>query len=189
MQKLGRLRFEQLTDTDQMHEVLPRFVEMHQSRRETLGDESYLTDPRGTDFMRSLIDRLGPQHLIVWHTLSLDDCVIACCCGFEAHGRYYYYTPAFDSQWGQYGPGSVLLSGILEDCIRRGVQVFDFGQGDEDYKHRYADGSENLYALHLFRNGFCPTLNRLQLVLKEKLRRHPVLFAQLKRFAGQASVL
>lgn len=185
LRKLGDLQFERLTDVEHMHRVLPRFIEMHQSRRESLGDQSFLANTNGAVFISQLTDRLGPDGLITWHTLSLDHCVIACCCGFEAHGRYYYYTPTFDSKWGQYGVGSVLLSSILEDCVRRGVQIFDFGQGDEDYKQRFADASDSLYAVHLFRNGFRSTVSRLQIALQEKLRQHPALYQQLKKLAGQ----
>lgn len=187
LKKQGDLQFTRLTSIDDMQRSIPRITELHRLRREDAGDSSYLADDQGQQFLSSLINQLGPAGLIQIHVLTLDDVIIAGCIGFEAHSRYYYYTPVFDMQWSSLGVGSVLLSFLLEDAIHRGIDVFDFGQGDEGYKSRFSEASVDLYALHLFRGDLRSRLRRCQLSLKEQLRRYPAVFEQVRRVKGLLS--
>lgn len=66
--------------------------------------------------------------------------VIAGLYGFQAGGeggRFLYYQSGFDQKFAEHSPGTVLLSGVMEDCIRRGLRQFEFLRGEEGYKGRW----------------------------------------------------
>ncbi|HXR96450.1 MAG TPA: GNAT family N-acetyltransferase [Terriglobales bacterium] len=66
--------------------------------------------------------------------------VIAGLYGFEVGGhggRFLYYQSGFDQAFAGHSPGTVLLSGVMEDCIRRGLRQFEFLRGEEGYKARW----------------------------------------------------
>jgi CelD/BcsL family acetyltransferase involved in cellulose biosynthesis len=66
--------------------------------------------------------------------------VIAGLYGFQAEGeggRFLYYQSGFDQKFAEHSPGTVLLSGVMEDCIRRGMRQFEFLRGEEGYKARW----------------------------------------------------
>ena len=64
--------------------------------------------------------------------------------GFLHLGRFAYYQVAHDPDFASLGPGTVLLSRVIEWCCRNGVEEFDFLQGDEDYKFRWSSGRREL---------------------------------------------
>ena len=60
--------------------------------------------------------------------------------------RYYYLSPSFEGgDWLRYSPGRLLIEHLLEWSFRRGLKVFDFTVGNEEYKFEYSDVTIPLY--------------------------------------------
>src|SRR5690606_31896194 len=58
--------------------------------------------------------------------------------GFEYEGRYLLYNSGYDPDaYAQFSPGWVLLAYTIQYAIAVGCQLFDFMQGDEEYKYRF----------------------------------------------------
>ncbi|MBM83412.1 MAG: hypothetical protein CMJ78_22875 [Planctomycetaceae bacterium] len=173
LKRQGTLEFRRAESKEEMYEVLPVLTELHIQRRADCGDESFLADDKGQRFVKQLIERFAESGLLQLHWLSLGEKIIALCMGFETQQSYSYYVPTFDSEWSKFAPGSVLLSYLIEDCINREIPTFDFGQGDESYKQRFATSSGQLNALHLFRRGIAalqkgslPLTDAVQIVVR-----------------------
>jgi CelD/BcsL family acetyltransferase involved in cellulose biosynthesis len=49
-----------------------------------------------------------------------------------------WYKPTFEVELARQSPGEVLLRQLLIAAHDEGAQTFDFGTGDEAFKHRFA---------------------------------------------------
>ena len=74
--------------------------------------------------------------------------------GMSYWGRYIWYKPSFDIELARHSPGEVLLRQVLLSAIEEGASLFDFGTGDDEYKHRFATDFDRVRAL-----GFYPAAN------------------------------
>jgi CelD/BcsL family acetyltransferase involved in cellulose biosynthesis len=60
--------------------------------------------------------------------------------GLQADQVYRYEVIGYDPDWSEYGPGNVLLLRLLEDLFAfEKPQLLDFGHGESELKHRFAN--------------------------------------------------
>lgn len=186
LKRLGNLDFVAKLDQSELPQARELFIQLHRERRLAAGDESFLEEENGQRFLEAILQ--GPtQHSAKLSVLRLDGQDIALCLGLEADGRYSYYAPTFDAEWSKYAAGDVLLSFMLEDAIDRGVEVFDFGLGDEAYKARFASETREVFKIHLFGAGMTPRLKRAALSLRESAKQNPRLYGAVKKVLNRSS--
>ncbi len=99
--------------------------------------ESFMT-PHMERFFRVMAGRMleaGHLHLSF---LSLNGENAAALLAFEYKKELLLYNSGYDTEkWAGYSPGWVLLGYVIQHAIARGIEVFDFLQGDEEYKYRF----------------------------------------------------
>lgn len=184
LERLGNLEFVSTFPQDELSQARKLFINLHCERRRAAGDESFLEDENGQRFLEGILQ--GPtQHSAKLSALRLDGQDIALCLGLESDGRYSYYAPTFDAEWSKYAAGDVLLSFMLEDAIDRGVEVFDFGLGNEAYKDRFASETRQVFNIHLFGSGMTPRLKRAALSLRETAKQSPRLYGAMKKILNR----
>lgn len=71
----------------------------------------------------------------------------ACVFGWSDADGYYLYNSCFDPELQAASPGLVLLQAMIEDSIKKGLRIFDFLKGDEDYKARLGAKPRPLHRL------------------------------------------
>ena len=70
--------------------------------------------------------------------LTIDGEKAATMFAFEYNRRFWLYNSGYDPQaHAQLSPGWVLLAYVIEYAIASGCSVFDFMQGNEEYKYRF----------------------------------------------------
>jgi CelD/BcsL family acetyltransferase involved in cellulose biosynthesis len=80
--------------------------------------------------------------------LTLDGEKAAALFAFEYNRRFWLYNSGYDPEsHAQLSPGWVLLSYAIQYAIVSGCQVFDFMQGDEEYKYRF--GGQDYKVMHV----------------------------------------
>ncbi len=76
-------------------------------------------------------------------------------------GTLFFDFTGYDSRYGKYGPGSFLVTHIIEDCCNVGpanpVKRIDFGPGDQQWKALFANHNWQEGPIHIF----APTLRGL----------------------------
>jgi CelD/BcsL family acetyltransferase involved in cellulose biosynthesis len=92
--------------------------------------------------------------------------------GFSYKSRYYYYMPAFNPEWQNYSPGKILIYKLVEEAIEKGIEVFDFLRGDENYKWDWTQGTQELHQIYLHHRNMSGRFKRLLLTLKNKLKHY-----------------
>jgi CelD/BcsL family acetyltransferase involved in cellulose biosynthesis len=80
--------------------------------------------------------------------LTLDGEKAATLYAFEYDRRFWLYNSGYDPEsHAQLSPGWVLLSYAIQYAIATGCQVFDFMQGNEEYKYRF--GGQDYQVMHV----------------------------------------
>ena len=73
--------------------------------------------------------------------LYVDDNLVAAHIGIKAQSTYLYWLPCYNVKYSSISPGQQLLFSILDNAKSAGIELVDFGNGDEPYKRWFATGS------------------------------------------------
>lgn len=73
--------------------------------------------------------------------LYVNDSIIAAHIGIKSLSTYLYWLPCYDVNYSIISPGQQLLFSILDNAKSTGIELVDFGNGDEPYKRWFATGS------------------------------------------------
>ena len=91
--------------------------------------------------------------------LRLNGRFIAYEIGFLLDGSSYgLHHLAFDQRWSDLSPGKLLMDFNIQYCLQHNLTFYDFLQGNNEYKKRWANDSEDLMEVSLYANGFVPWL-------------------------------
>lgn len=152
LKKLGDLDFSILTEAS---EIADAFAFLKRIRGERFADDQgtdYLQDDAAFDFYLSLAQDEAKSGFAVTARLMLDDDIVGVVFGLLDREHYYYLLPAADyEKFGRYSPGQVLVDSLIEAMAERGVTLFDFSVGDEDYKRSF--GTKVMPIITLSRAG------------------------------------
>ena len=87
---------------------------------------------------KNMTQNLDSYAHIHFAVLKLDDIVLASHWGAFDENSFYYLMPTFNQEWNRYSPGRLLLENLIEWSIGKGLKVFDFTVGGEQYKKEYS---------------------------------------------------
>lgn len=114
------------------------FVDLHQKRRQMLGDEGCFSDPRFENFLRNATLELikeGRAELVV---IQFDDEPLASMLLFNNGDTNFMYQSGADQTRMKLEPGYQIATVAIQKSIESGFQHFDFMRGDEPYKARWS---------------------------------------------------
>ncbi|MGH9486446.1 MAG: GNAT family N-acetyltransferase [Terriglobales bacterium] len=121
--------------------ALPHLFRLHNLRRSQKHGAGIFQSARLRGFHLQAAPALAAAGTARIYLLRTPEAVLAALYGFEAgparERRFLYFQSGFDPACAPLSPGTVLLAAILEDCMARGVQRFDFLRGEERYKARW----------------------------------------------------
>jgi len=140
LEQRGSLTFEIAATPEQFDAMLAALIRQKvHHHRETLTVAGF-DQPGYRAFVTQMTHRLSalvPVHL---SALKIDGMIIAAHWGYVAGSRFYYLIPSYETGiFRSFSPGRILLEYLLEWSYANGVEVFDFGLGDEIYKTEYCD--------------------------------------------------
>jgi len=125
----------------------PRILELGNAmlrlREQTLGPRGLLSDcepaSREEPFRKLLaqvVNNGGPGQQAILGALVYEDQVIAGGLYFRWGSILMKYMQGWSLQHRQWSPGTVLDIEMIRDSLASGLEVLEFGRGDEDYKRR-----------------------------------------------------
>ncbi len=126
-------------------EILPRlddFFDQHVRRWQATPFPSLFCEPVHRDFYRRLAAGADSTDWLRFTVIEFDGRPIAFHFGFSFAGNYLWYKPSFEIALARKSPGEVLLRQLLLAAVQENAYVFDFGLGDEAFKHRFASRSQ-----------------------------------------------
>lgn len=137
----ANVEFKIVSDADALSAYMPQVFEIHRRRWNGYYTGSLMNDPGGRAFLREIAKLYLERDRLYLALLTLNEKAIAYALCFHFGDTLYYYNPAFDPEYANFSPGSLLLQDILEDCRGRGISKIELGKGRLQYKERLAASS------------------------------------------------
>ena len=138
LSQIGEPRFIVNPDAAEAARVAERLLELKRRKYQRTSTPDFLTAPGVEHFYRQMMSpgRLGTiSHL---SALTIGDTVASAHLGFIGRGRFYYIFPAYDTQFGRYRVGHLLLQHLIDQSVTQDFDTFDLGIGDASYKNKWA---------------------------------------------------
>jgi CelD/BcsL family acetyltransferase involved in cellulose biosynthesis len=134
----GDLRIEHLSDAEAISPHLDDFFRQHIDRWEVTAYPSLFIDERQKEFYRRLTEAASEAGWLRFARVLWNQRPIAYHFGFNYDGKFLWYKPTFAIDLAKKSPGEVLLRNLLLQAMAEDCDTFDFGLGDEAFKHRFA---------------------------------------------------
>lgn len=151
--RAGHLSIDHLRHAAQILPQLDAFFDQHVRRWQSTPHPSLFCDPVHRDFFRRLAAGADGVDWLRFTVVALDGRPIAFHFGFSLAGSTLWYKPSFEIELARKSPGEVLLRQLLLAAVQEQARVFDFGLGDEAFKHRFASRVERLDTWGLYPRG------------------------------------
>ena len=143
---VGELTFEVAETPEQYDIFLGALLRQKRRRDFELRACDSLIGPGYPAYLRNARSHLYPSGPVCLFALKVNDTIIATLFGVVAGSRFIAQIPGFEGgKWQAYSAGHLLYGKIVEWCFTEGIQVFDLGAGDEQWKEEYCDLSLTLH--------------------------------------------
>ena len=109
------------------------FVDMHRGAE---GHKGHFMRPQVATFFERMAHAFMPLGWLRLDFLEVDGSAVAATFGFQLDGVFYLYNSAYEPEAGRISPGLMLVARLVEECIERGFERFDFLRGPERYKYQ-----------------------------------------------------
>jgi CelD/BcsL family acetyltransferase involved in cellulose biosynthesis len=123
-----------------LEELLPAMdilVDLHQRRRQMLGEKGCFASAPFLGFYRDVVPELLRLGQVQLYWLELDGKPAAAEYHLAGDGILYVYQAGVNPDLMEHQPGNVINLMILRQAIERGYRAYDFLRGDEVYKARF----------------------------------------------------
>ena len=120
---------------------LPKLAALHKERWRFEGIGSAFMDVSRLDQYQS------PAAVAVLHILLFGDEIAAMHYGFRWHDGVLFHTPVINIKFLKLSPLTVLIDRIARWADEEQLKVFDFGQGSEEYKSRFANAEREAFSV------------------------------------------
>jgi CelD/BcsL family acetyltransferase involved in cellulose biosynthesis len=148
--RAGALSVQHLRQAAEVLPQLEEFFAQHIARWAETNSPSLFLDPAARAFYRRWAEASASRGWLRFTRVEWEGKPIAFHLGFCYRGRFIWYKPSFAIELQRRSPGEVLLRQTLLAAIAEGAETFDFGTGDDDYKHRFATHFDRVRAVGLY---------------------------------------
>ena len=126
--------------------AIDRLFALHQERFTAQGKTTVFRGERLKAFHRGLAERLFRDEELFLAFLRTDERELAAYYGFRFGNKLYHFQSGIAHVESGTSPGSILRNHVLEhDVFGAGYDEFDFLDGDEPYKFKWATGQRRLF--------------------------------------------
>ncbi len=125
------------TRLDELAAAMDILIDLHQRRRQMLGEKGCFASARFLGFYRDVVPELLRRGQVQFYWLELDGKPAAAEYHLRGDGVLYVYQAGVNPQLMEHQPGNVINLMILRQAIERGYRAYDFLRGDEAYKARF----------------------------------------------------
>lgn len=135
MRLFGPIDTEWSETAEHAEDILKDLVDLHQQRWTAANKPGVFSSDRFLAFHRTLITRLVPQGRAFLYRARTEQGVIGCLYGFVERNQVFFYQSglaSFDDD--KLKPGLVTHALCMQACLDRGLDAYDFLQGEAQYK-------------------------------------------------------
>jgi CelD/BcsL family acetyltransferase involved in cellulose biosynthesis len=140
------LKFEIASDSNSALAMTERLLVEKARALALLGVPDPFADPAVRDYYQRqtmVLYPAGPTHV---SALTLNGEPISLVWGLISNKRFYYIVTGYDPQHSKGSPGRMHLNELLRWAVENGLDYFDLGVGDQDYKAAWCEEHVALFA-------------------------------------------
>lgn len=130
----GRAQLRRVATRDELDRGMSILVDLHQRRRQSLGQPGCFADPAFSDFLYAAAEALLDDQILDLCWLEIDDHPVAVEFQLSSGDVTYAYQSGIHPDYLDQRPGHVIQIAILRELADRGRQRIDFLRGGETYK-------------------------------------------------------
>ncbi len=145
----GRAVLRTVENYQQLDPAMDVLIDLHQRRRQMLGEPGCFASPRFTAFHREVARRLLLAGQLQLQLLELDGRILAAEYQLAGQGVTYIYQVGIDPQGLGDEPGHLVTAATVKRAIEQGGSAVDFLRGDEPYKAHFRALARPLLALRV----------------------------------------
>lgn len=138
LEKDFAVEFEKFGGDGDLQAQLQVLFNLHQSRWQGSSIGKIFSRPETREFYVDVSKAFHENHWLNLSFLSVNGEPVSAGWGFDYNNEFLYMTCAYEPSYSPYSVGTVHLMKLMEDAIQNGRKKFDFLQGAEAYKTRYA---------------------------------------------------
>jgi len=180
LSKQGHLVFRFLEEPGDVHAGMEHLIRLHIARYRDDGDSSVFLNPAVCAFYDILLPRLDPTSELRFFVMELDGRVLACQLAFQDRGRLFCAKTAYDAEFRDYSPGTVLIRHLAMHAAEQGLAILDHSRGEQPYKARFSTETKRYYSCRVFPRGLVGWTQGCLLRLKERAKGVPAV-ARVRR--------
>lgn len=150
MMRRGQLVVDHFSEHSQIEPLLPTFFDQHIERWAGTPFPSLFLDERQREFYYQISESVGSRGWLRFSRVTLDSQPVAFHFGFQFQSTFLWYKPCFDITRAKQSPGEVLLRSLFLRSQQEDVMVFDFGMGNEPFKHRFSTETNSVRTWGLY---------------------------------------
>jgi CelD/BcsL family acetyltransferase involved in cellulose biosynthesis len=134
IQEHGALSFRRTSEATP--ENLERFYRLEASGWKAQSGSCALNDG-SRPFYDEVMQAAARRGLLSLYTLELNGNLIAAHISLIHHDRCYSPKVAYNEDYKQFAPGHLIIAEIVQDCLQRGIRVFDITGQDQPWKMKW----------------------------------------------------
>jgi CelD/BcsL family acetyltransferase involved in cellulose biosynthesis len=134
------------SDSEWSHAV-NEIISSHIKRWASVGIKSQLAEYNHQAFLQRLS---GSQIAECWTLTDSNEDFAGGTIVFTWKDRIYYGLSAYNLDYANYSPGTIMLSYLIEEGFNRGFKIFEYGPGNESYKKMWSNHSEYRGAITVY---------------------------------------
>jgi CelD/BcsL family acetyltransferase involved in cellulose biosynthesis len=154
LRRRGSLSFQHIEDPRDLAIHLPQFALQHARRSAFAGRRSAFLNDAYFKFYEKLCAGFDLRSELRFSVLRVGERPVAYHFGTSWQSKYLFYKPTFDVDLWESSPGQVLLWHLFEHLKSVDAREFDFGQGGEAYKFRFANRIRRNLNFRIFAGTF-----------------------------------
>lgn len=144
-----RVSFYFVNEHDDLDAAMEHFVALQRMSR---ADKEEFMTPQMQEFFIALAHCMMDAGYLRLSFLELDGLKAATYLAFEYNGSFMLYNSGYHTgEVSHFSPGWVLLAYLIQYAIAVGCSVFDFLQGNEEYKYRFGSQDRKVMRVILHR--------------------------------------
>lgn len=133
----GRAVLHTVQRRGELPQAMDLLVDLHQQRRQSVGQRGCFASQRYSAFLREVTPRLLANGQLQLHWLEIDGRPAAVEHHLAGEGIAYAYQAGIDPQTLPWQPGRLITLAIIRRAIEQGGRAVDFLRGDEPYKAHF----------------------------------------------------
>lgn len=129
------ITFHLANDLETVLNKLPVLCQLHQKRRQMLGQPGSFADQKFLPFLLDVARRFAPRQQMEMQWCQQGDHIICMHLLFIHDQTASMYVSGIEPELLSIEPGHLLITGSINNALSRGIKRYDFLRGDEHYKH------------------------------------------------------